>query len=78
MLADNISDARVSKRGHGRCGSCASMAAILETRAHGGGSRVDVPRRSRGGLSGTAVVIGVLAVIVAIRGSGYWRSLAGR
>jgi serine/threonine protein kinase len=54
-----------------------SIAAILEGRATAEEAAFEMPRRSRGGLSGTAVVLGVLAVIVAI-GVWLWRSLAGR
>ena len=54
-----------------------SMAAILEARATAEEAAFEKPRRSRAGLSGTVVVLGVLAVILAI-GVWLWRSLAGR
>ena len=54
-----------------------SIAAILETRATAEEAAFDVPRRQRGGRSGTLVVLGVLAVLAAI-GAWLWRVLAGR
>jgi serine/threonine protein kinase len=54
-----------------------SIAAILETRATAEEAAFEMPGRARSGRSGTVVVVGVLAVIVAI-GIWLWRSLAGR
>jgi serine/threonine protein kinase len=54
-----------------------SIAAILEARATAEEAAFEAPGRSRRGVSGTAVVFGVLAVIAAI-GIWLWRSLAGR
>ena len=54
-----------------------NMAVILEARATAEEAAFERPRRSRAGLSGTFVVLGVLAVILVIA---FWlgRSLAGR
>ena len=54
-----------------------NMAAILEARATAEEAASERPRRSRAGLSGSVVVLGVLAVILAIA-VWLWRSLAGR
>jgi hypothetical protein len=54
-----------------------NMAAILEARATAEEAAFERPRRSRAGLSGSVVVLGVLAVILAIA-VWLWRSLAGR
>jgi hypothetical protein len=54
-----------------------SMANILEMRATAEEAAFEKPRRSRGVLSGTVVVLVVLAVIAAI-GVWLWGSLAGR